>query len=127
MQAVDAKLAFRVVAADVPGHIRCKDPVGADDAVGMVFAHHQVFAMGVEAVDVVVRHGGGDAGAEFLDEHLVAQPLRFANFLFAARQGDRVAGVLAGGVGGFDQLFLHGVLLVCCRGSPAFSVAGVTA
>ncbi len=126
MQPVDAELALRVVTADGAGDIRRKDPVGADDPIGPAFAHDQVFAVGVEVVDVVVRHHGGYAGAEFLDEHLVAQPLRFADFLFAARQGDRVACVLAGGVGFFDQLLLHGVLLFCFWGSPAFSEALVT-
>jgi hypothetical protein len=60
-------------------------------------------------------------GAEFLDEYLVAQALRFADFLFAARQRNGVAFSLACGV--FDQVASCMAFSFALLGSPAFSKA----
>jgi hypothetical protein len=44
----------------------------------MAFAHDQVLAMRIVVVDVMTRQPCLDMGAEFFDEYLVAQALRFA-------------------------------------------------
>jgi hypothetical protein len=71
----------------------------------------------------VARQARLDVGAEFLDEDLVAQALRFAYLLFAARQRDGKAGMVAG-ASVFAQMSLHDVLLL---GTHAFWKTGVTA
>ncbi|MNT52612.1 hypothetical protein D3C72_1896450 [compost metagenome] len=92
----------------LPRPVRRQHAVGADHLAAGVVLHQQVIAVGVVVVAVDAFGGGGQLRAHLGGKHLVAQLLRAADILVAARQSHAQPG------GGADrQLFaqLHAAFL----------------
>jgi hypothetical protein len=84
-QAHQVEFRFRVQAAQALGLVRRQHAVGAHHAQRGHVAHDQVVAVGIEHVDVQLRHGRRQARAHFLGKDLVAQALGFDYFVLVAR------------------------------------------
>jgi hypothetical protein len=98
-QAGQIELGVAVGAAHPFGLGRRQHAVGADDRAVSTFAHQQVLAEIVKEIDVVARHGHGQARAHLARKHLEAQPLGQPHLVLVPGPGHRQAAARFGRFG----------------------------
>ena len=90
MQAREIEFAVGIERAAAPGDFRPHDPVATDDMQRLLVAYDEMLAIAIVFVDVELAVSGAGGRAQFLEEHLVTQPLCILDFTRVAGNRHRI-------------------------------------